>query len=266
LKQLLPNPYQHWFPAFRCKLPIAWAGFTLQSGLAATATINCTKKQLPVKPCIFVFYCNRMEIAVQNIGKRFNKEWIFRHVNYSFTSNHSYAIIGKNGSGKSTLLQVIANAMLCSEGSLLYTHNNKLIGVDDVFKHMAIAAPYLDIIEEMTAAEFLNFHFSFAAATNITIAEMLTTIDLQHAAHKQIRYFSSGMKQRIKLAQAFFKSSTILLLDEPCTNLDAAGIALYNKLIQHYTANKIVIVCSNDAAEYNFCQHHLKMEDFKFGL
>jgi len=61
-----------------------------------------------------------MKITLSDAGKRFNREWIFRHFDYSFFSSNAYAITGPNGSGKSTLLQFIAGALMPSEGRLTY--------------------------------------------------------------------------------------------------------------------------------------------------
>lgn len=203
-----------------------------------------------------------MQIDCQLLGKRFNKEWIFRNVTTKFCSGNAYAIVGKNGSGKSTLLQTIAGAILPSEGTIIFTNNEQIIDAHNAYAAISLVAPYVEIIEEMTATEFLNFHFSFKKSS-LPIPAILGIIGLEQAAHKQIRYYSSGMKQRIKLAQAFFATTQILLLDEPCTNLDDAGIELYNHLIKTYTTNKIVIVCSNDKEEYSFCQQEMLMQHYK---
>src|SRR5688572_3710780 len=95
-----------------------------------------------------------MKISLQNLGKRFNREWIFRHLNYQFISGRSYAITGPNGSGKSTLLQLISGASLVSEGSVSYEE----IKPEDIYRHVSISAPYLQLVEEMTLYELLNFH------------------------------------------------------------------------------------------------------------
>ena len=127
---------------------------------------------------------------------------------------------------------------------------------------MSIAAPYLELIEEMTANEFLAFHTQFKPL-NIAAAEALKIINLSSAANKQIRYYSSGMKQRLKLAQAFFSTSPVLLLDEPTTNLDREGVELYLQLIKNYTAEKLVIVSSNVTEEYQFCDEVLSIGNYK---
>jgi ABC-type multidrug transport system ATPase subunit len=161
-----------------------------------------------------------MKITLSDAGKRFNREWIFRHFDYQFYSSHAYAITGPNGSGKSTLLQFIAGALMPTEGKLSY-HNAAGDLVSEYYRLLSIAAPYLETIEEMTASEFFRFHSFFKPLhPGIRIPDLLERIGLQAASEKQMRYYSSGMKQRVKLGQAFFSDTPVILLDEPTTNLD----------------------------------------------
>ncbi|RYF90234.1 MAG: ABC transporter ATP-binding protein [Chitinophagaceae bacterium] len=201
-----------------------------------------------------------MKISLQNAGKRFNRDWIFRSCSLDFLPNQSYAITGPNGSGKSTLLQVIAGATMHSEGQLIYTNDQQ--NIPEPYRHIAFAAPYLELIEEMTATEMLEFHASFKPLT-MPASEMLAAVQLEKAANKQIRYFSSGMKQRLKLAQAFFSNAPVLLLDEPTTNLDAEGIALYRNLIDGQLGTKLIIISSNVKEEYEFCGQVIRIDQYK---
>jgi ABC-type multidrug transport system ATPase subunit len=203
-----------------------------------------------------------MQIDVTNLGKRYNREWIFRHFDYTFTPGKKYAITGPNGSGKSTLLQVLASAILHNEGNVQYAMLNVQYASDAVYKQIAIAAPYLELIEEMTTKEMLEFHAQFKQL-QLPVAEIIKVISLEKATNKQIRYFSSGMKQRLKLAKAFFSDTPVLFLDEPTTNLDEDGIALYHHLITNYTKDKLVIISSNDKQEYGFCEEVIAINNFK---
>jgi ABC-type multidrug transport system ATPase subunit len=227
-----------------------------------------------------------MKISLINAGKRFNRDWIFRNFHQEFISGLAYAITGPNGSGKSTLLQVIGGAMIMSEGSIQYTIDNarptassgrgqsaignesanqsREIHIDEAFQYISIAAPYLELIEEMTLLEFLQFHQQFKPfLPNFGIPDIISAIGLKSATNKQIRFYSSGMKQRVKLAQAIFSNVRCILLDEPCTNLDAAGIELYHQLIRDHCNNRLVIVSSNDEQEYSFCRERISITDFK---
>ena len=230
-----------------------------------------------------------MTISLSDVSKRFNRDWIFRKFSYTFTSEHSYAITGPNGSGKSTLLQVIAGAIALSEGEIEYRVGSQQSGVgsgeekagwaksevrnptgrvivpaDLAYQYISLAAPYLEVIEEMTAVEFLDFHRKFKPLIrDCTIQQILSIVGLEKAGKKQIRYYSSGMKQRIKLAQAIFSDTPVVLLDEPCTNLDEEGTRLYSHLISHYCKNRVVIVSSNDSQEYGFCEKKISILDYK---
>ena len=199
-----------------------------------------------------------MQITLTNIGKRYNREWIFRHFDYEFFVGKKYAITGSNGSGKSTLLQVIAGALTHNEGEIEITLNGSLLLEENCYQYLSLAAPYLELIEEMTAIEFLSFHAAFKPLT-CPIETILSLINLEKAAHKQIRYYSSGMKQRLKLAQAFFSDTEILLLDEPCTNLDEKGVSLYSYLIATHCQNRLVVISSNDKREYASCGDEICM-------
>jgi ABC-type multidrug transport system ATPase subunit len=205
-----------------------------------------------------------MRIRLTNAGKRYNREWIFRGLNFEFHNNIKYAVTGPNGSGKSTLLQVIAGATLFNEGDIAYSSGDKKIETENVFRYVAIAAPYLELVEEMTLTEFLQFHSGLTSwLAGFTSGAIISLLQLEAATHKQIRYFSSGMKQRLKLAQAIFSNVPVVLLDEPCTNLDEDGIALYKELVKNYCSNRLVIVSSNDVNEYDFCEEVIDIRNYK---
>ncbi|MFT4154205.1 ABC transporter ATP-binding protein [Parafilimonas sp.] len=207
-----------------------------------------------------------MNIKLTHAGKRFSREWIFRNLSYEFLPGIQYAITGPNGSGKSTLLQAIAGFSVVNEGSIEWLLNSKNIQPEETHAYISIAAPYLELIEEMTAKEFLLFHINFKKfIQNLSAEAILEEADLANAAHKQIRFFSSGMKQRLKLAQAFFSDVPVVLLDEPCTNLDASGYALYYKWIENHSAGRLIIISSNDENEYRFCNNRVNIRDYKMG-
>ena len=208
---------------------------------------------------------NNISISLQHAGKRFNREWIFKGLDYEFKSGNAYAITGFNGSGKSTLLQCLGGSMALSEGSIAFTGSNMLsISIENIYQELAICAPYLELVEEMTTIEMLQFHQQFKPfISTISLPEMIALIGLEKATHKQIRYFSSGMKQRLRLAQAIFSNCPILLLDEPCSNLDKDGYRLYHQLISNYCNDKLIIICSNEEAEIEICTKRLNIVDYK---
>ncbi|HEV2354900.1 MAG TPA: ATP-binding cassette domain-containing protein, partial [Puia sp.] len=171
--------------------------------------------------------------------------------------------VGANGSGKSTLLQIIAGAIAATEGVVRYSAGRE-IAPEHAYRQLSLSAPYLELIEEMTAMEFLRFHHAFKPfLASHSPSGILDTVGLATAAEKQIRFFSSGMKQRLKLAQAIYSDTSAILLDEPCTNLDAEGVALYQSIIRQNGNDRLVIVSSNDPQEYDFCETVLDIRRYK---
>lgn len=204
-----------------------------------------------------------MTITLENIGRRFNQEWIFKGINYQFNSGGKYAILGPNGSGKSTLLSVILGNLSPSEGMITYKEE-KSIAVEGIYKYVSFAAPYLDLIEEFTLQETIDFHFKFKRLHRDFNEEMvLDLLGLKKSQDKALKHFSSGMKQRTKLVLACCTETPILLLDEPTSNLDKQGVLWYHELIARFTSDRLVIVGSNQEAEYSFCNHFVQITDYK---
>lgn len=205
-----------------------------------------------------------MQIEAQNISKKYIKDWIFRDLNYTFQSGEQYAIIGPNGSGKSTLLQVLTGFVPQTEGKIIYSNQNQIISEHDIYKHISFASPYLENIEEFTLNELIDFHFKFKTLQYLdSKEELIAKMYLEKSLHKQIKFYSSGMKQRVKLALAFFSNTDLLVLDEPTSNLDKTGIAWYQSLIQDYSKNRTILIGSNQEYEYDFCKHTLQITDFQ---
>ncbi len=205
-----------------------------------------------------------MEIHLQNIGRRFNHEWIFKNVNYTFKPNKKYALLGINGSGKSTLLQVISGALTPSQGVLAYTLNSQIIAAENYYQYLSLAAPYLELIEEFSLTEVLDFHFKFKKRVkNLDNEGIISLLGMQQSQHKAIKYFSSGMKQRVKLALSFCADTPILLLDEPTSNLDTQGIQWYLDMVTQFSTGRITIICSNQTIEYGFCDAFINIADYK---
>ncbi len=205
-----------------------------------------------------------MRIELTGLGKKFNRDWIFKGIDVTIASSDRVAIIGPNGSGKSTLLQVISGVLSPNAGTIAFQNAGVDISVENIYKNISIAAPYLELPEEMTLMELIQFHFSFKDQLGFTSAEeIINSMGLQKAKNKEIRYFSSGMKQRVKLALALYSKVDCILLDEPTTNLDEQGIAWCLNLIDTMLGNRTIFVSSNQAHEYAFCNKQILIADYK---
>ena len=198
-----------------------------------------------------------MQITVQDLGKRFINDWVFRHLNLQLLENQAYAITGPNGSGKSTFLQIIAGIQPATEGTLSYQYQQAILSPEFLFRHLSFAAPYQELIEEMTLTELVKFHLRFRKFyDNLSVTAFLEIIRLAHARHKPVQFFSSGMKQRLKLGLALFSESALLLLDEPTSNLDKEGFAWYQEQVLQHRHQRLILLASNQPSEYEFfCEH-----------
>ncbi len=205
-----------------------------------------------------------IKIILEAAGRRFNRDWIFKNISYTFTNNGAYAILGANGSGKSTLLAVVSGSLSASAGKVFYFDDDKSIDESLFYEKISLAAPYLELIEEFTLLEMINFHFRFKKrVNNIADEELLVLLQLEKHRNKEIKYFSSGMKQRVKLGLAFLSDTPVLLLDEPTANLDESSIKWYHNMVENYAKNRLTLVCSNQPHEYQFCTNFINLADYK---
>ncbi len=205
-----------------------------------------------------------MRITAEKLGKRFNREWIFRNLDFTFEAGNTYAITGANGSGKSTLLQILWGQLPPSTGTLKYEWNGTEIEIIEIFRHLSIATPYMDLIDEFTLSEMVTFHFKFKKIRgNYSADELIKRMELTPARDKQISNFSSGMRQRLKLALAFYADTPIVFLDEPTTNLDKKSTQWYLDNLNSLPKDCLVFIASNQEHEYPSNAIKLDIMQFK---
>lgn len=206
-----------------------------------------------------------MEITLNNIGKRYQKEWIFKDVNIVFTPENPTAIIGSNGSGKSTLLQILSGYLTPSEGLVKWNAHGNLISVQHIFQKIALATPASSLYEDFTLRENIAFFSAFKnfqhGLSNIDVAKQM---ELEPQLDKQLKFYSSGMRQRVKLGLAIMAESDVLLLDEPSSHLDQNAIEWYQNLVGEFSKNRVICVASNkEEAETTFCNQRIDILSHK---
>lgn len=205
-------------------------------------------------------------IHLNKLGKRFNREWIFRQLSAELKASEKLVVTGSNGSGKSTLLLVLSGYVMPTEGEVSWSSDeNKTIDRSNYFKLCSFASPALELVEEFTPEELVKHQAAFKKfQNNISAKELLEISELEKNKNKLIRNFSSGMKQRLKLSLAILADCPVLLLDEPVTNLDKQAIEWYSKMITTYAMHKTIVVCSNQVKEeYSFCNREISINDYK---
>lgn len=209
------------------------------------------------------FNATNLKITLYQVSKKYNNQLIFRALDLQLSAGNSYAIVGPNGCGKSTLLAILSGYLSPTSGKIVFELNNKTIDVDSIYQHVSMAAPYLELIEEYTLSELIDFHFKFVKFIPNESKNSLTNfLNLQKVQDKAIKFYSSGMKQRVKLALAFFSHKPIVLIDEPTVNLDREGVNWYQNLVNNYSNNRLLVICSNQPHEYSFTNNIIKITDY----
>ena len=183
-----------------------------------------------------------MQIELQNIGKKFGGKFIFRQLNRTFQSGEHVGIVGQNGSGKSTLVQIISGYLSASEGVVIYEG----IPSDQIWKQVSICSPAMGLYEDFTLLEHLQFtHGLKPFESSYLVKEIPEILQLEKHANKALKYFSSGMKQRVKLGTALLSDVSCVFLDEPCAHLDKEAEKWFSEFVISSKKNKTVIVASN---------------------
>lgn len=206
-----------------------------------------------------------MNIQLKDIAKHYGREVVFKGVTTTLASGSRTAILGPNGSGKSTLLQVIGGALVPTGGTITHQLAGAPIDQQEVYRYVSIAAPYLGLYEDLSLRQTIAFHARFKRLHGGLAVEAVARIAyLEHALDKPVLHFSSGMKQRLKLALAMLSDTPLLLLDEPASNLDAEAIAWYRQLLSEHLDGRTLVVASNrQPAEHDMCTAALEMGVFK---
>lgn len=202
-----------------------------------------------------------MEVILTSISKSFGRETVVDGLSCTLASGSRTAILGPNGSGKSTLLQLIAGALVPSSGSIQHQRNGARVPADEVYRQVSIASPYLGLYEDLSLRQVIRFHAGFKPLrTGITPEGLSSIAYLDHAHDKPVQHFSSGMKQRLKLALAILTDAPLLLLDEPVSNLDAEATEWFRALMREHIDGRTLVVASNrQAAEHELCTERIEL-------
>jgi len=200
-----------------------------------------------------------LNIELNQIAKRYRREWVFESVSMQLPTDSQTSVVGNNGSGKSTLLQIIAGYLSPTRGEITWTKSEKPIPRDEVFRHVSMCSPAIQLWDELTLHENISLFLEFKNLPGCNgVVDFANTIQLEKHLTQPLKIFSSGMKQRVKLGLAILSDAPILLLDEPCSHLDHAAVEWYQNLLQNNVADRIVLVASNrDQRETFLCKQEI---------
>jgi len=200
-----------------------------------------------------------MDILIDQVWKRYSTGWVLKDVSKHIKSGDRIAITGDNGSGKSTLIQIISGLLSSSKGKITYKHAGKEIGRDNVFQYCAISAAYAELEEELSIKEIFDHYQVFKPFKITDFKDFIELTAFEKQGDKQIRYFSSGMKQRLALGLALNMDVPLLILDEPTSFLDESKKSWYAEVMDKFTENKTVIIASNDLTDISTCTGRIEL-------
>jgi len=204
-------------------------------------------------------------VELNNLIKYFGRRLIFDGINFSFSSQHIYGISGPNGSGKSTLVKIIANLISPTRGKVIHKNNLKEVESIKLHDHIGFVSPYLFLYDEFTAEENL-LHFSNIRGISFDKERsdyLLNELKLIDRKNDLVRGYSSGMKQRLKFIFALLHQPSLIILDEPTSNLDNLGKEKVYELIKKEAENNLVIIASNEDSDIALCSQVIELEKFK---
>lgn len=197
-------------------------------------------------------------ITLEDVGKQFYRRWLFQGLSLELRTGDSLALVGTNGSGKSTLLRVMAGQLSPSAGKVTFRNKGKQVPAVERYTYLSWSAPYISLFPELTIREQFRLQAQFKKPL-LPEDEFLTILDLLEDADKPLRFFSSGMMQRAKVGLALFCESSLLLLDEPTSNMDSHYADLVIGLIKKYQGDRILVLASNLAREYGELSHQIHL-------
>lgn len=202
----------------------------------------------------------RLRIELTGVGKRFGRHWIIRDFSDTFSSGTQVGVRGRNGSGKSTLLRMLCGQLTPSRGQIDFSMEGKVIDVGQIYRHVSWTGPYLEIVEELTIAEFLRFHFTLKPLLpGLELADIPALLELDHVRNRKLSDCSSGMRQRVLLGSALYADTALLLLDEPTVTLDEEAIVWFQAQLADNRQDRLVIIASNDEQDLVGCKRILTL-------
>lgn len=186
-------------------------------------------------------------------GKR-----IFQEIDLTIPKGAVYGLLGPNGSGKSTLMKILLGLLKPGKGEALLFEEPGHKGSRDRFSRVGALIEEPHVYHHLTARENLRVSALYHHVSRDRIGEVLALTGLEEAGRKKVKHFSTGMKQRLAIAQALLPDPELLILDEPTNGLDPQGIADIRSLIRqlHQKQNKTILISSHLLSEIEqSCTH-----------
>jgi ABC-type multidrug transport system ATPase subunit len=197
---------------------------------------------------------NPLRVYLYDIAKRYEQQFILKSLDRKYEAGEIYGLAGPNGAGKSTLMKIISGYLNYSSGKLEYWNGEQLVQRNEVYTEVSYVAPYMAVTDEFSLEEMFVFQQRFKAfRQRMLFSEFLDTIELKNQGSKPIKYYSSGMQQKIKLGLSILADSSLLLIDEPTSYLDSTAKAWFLEILGKNKSDRTVIIASNDVEDFFYC-------------
>ena len=197
----------------------------------------------------------KMILKSENITKLYNRKTIFKNVSFSINQGSAFAITGKNGSGKSTLVKILCGVLSPTKGIVSLSVNDQTILYPDYYPHIGLVSPYLNLYEEFSAEENLQFIKNIRgldSSSDVFAEELLKEFGIYEHRKKEVKNYSSGMKQRLKYCAALIHHPALLVLDEPSSNLDEYGIEAVRNRMRLQKDKGVLLFATNDKDDLQY--------------
>jgi heme exporter protein A len=194
------------------------------------------------------------QLKVTEVSKQYTGNTLFNNITFEVHPGEVTAITGWNGSGKSTLLRIIAGLVRPSGGTVEMFFQGEPVAKESRRTFVGMVAPAMSLYDELTALENLEFFCKVRGIDHDrkSCLRIMDRVGLTEKTHKLCRNYSSGMKQRLKIAQALIHNPPLLLLDEPGCNLDSKGMEIVEKVIADHRQGGMTVIASNEKREVNY--------------
>ncbi len=189
-----------------------------------------------------------MKLSAKKISKDFAEKAVFKNLTFEAESGTCLAVLGPNGSGKTTLMRILSHLILPTSGTIEYFEHERSIPAERIFQHIGFLGPYLELYQDLSAMENLQFFSKIRSMKNFEpkIFKLMERFGLKGREEDAVKTYSSGMKQRLKYVFALLHEPKILFVDEPRSNLDEEGIRLVYDVLQDYKKDRLLIMATND--------------------
>lgn len=199
-------------------------------------------------------------VRISNLTHEYDRREVFDSLDFAYEGS-CLAVTGPNGSGKSTILRIMAGLLTPTSGQAGFVIEGDIVPRFKLRQTVGLAAPDVKLYAELSARENLRFilHARQCGAVDTRASAALDEVGLLDRADDPIRELSSGLRQRAALAAAIVHDPIALLIDEPSTNLDDAGVHLVRAIINKRSSTGLVVIATNDPSEADMCTERLDL-------